>query len=130
MRRPPGWGVRGALVLALGPRPPSGPRMILKGSQRLKGPQGVRTFFSHCTALHLISRGRELDVFRRVDLFLGLHLLLGGNLDVCGRVELFLTCADVLTFFFLWSSLILGGNWTSVPGARPESFGAEYATLN
>ena len=57
---------------------------------------------------------------RRVDLFLGLHLLLGGILDVCGRVDL----------FFLWSSLILGGNWTSVPGADPKSFGGEYVTLN
>ena len=30
--------------------------------------------------------------------------------------------------FFFWSSLILGGNWTSVPGADPKSFGGEYAT--
>ena len=62
--------------------------MILKGPQRLKGPQGGSTFFLHCTALHLIS-GEKLDVCGRVDLFFGLHLLLGGNLDVCGRVDPF-----------------------------------------
>ena len=56
--------------------------------------------------------------------FLGLHLLLGENLDVCGRVDLFFyVCGRVALFFsfFLWSSLILGGNWTSVLGTRSGS---------
>ena len=58
-----------------------GPRMILRGPQKLTSPLGSPSLFTpHCTALHLIL-GRKFDVCGRFAFF-SLHLILGGKLDV------------------------------------------------
>ena len=70
--------------------------MILRGSQRLKGPHLL-------FALHLISGGK-LDVCERVDLFFGLHLILAEKLYVCVRVDVFFFGVRLILVIFVVSA--------------------------